>query len=76
MGNMGGGMYNNNQSMGSAAPASGNTGSKYGGFGSEDLNKFGYNDSDKFGNNAYDPYTKNQSISTHGTKKEEKKKPA
>lgn len=38
-----------------AAPASG---TKYGGFGSEDIAKFGYNNSDQFGGGPYDPYTK------------------
>jgi hypothetical protein len=39
-----------------AAPASG---TKYGGFGSEDIAKFGYNNSEQFGTSGpYDPYTK------------------
>jgi len=42
----------------SAGPASG-TGNKYGGFGSQDIDKFGYNNKDQFGaNGAYDPYTR------------------
>lgn len=45
--------YNSNNP---AAPASG----KYGGFGSEDIDKFGYNPG-KF-NAVYDPYTKGHSI--------------
>lgn len=45
---------------GSAAPASGSQ--KYGGFGSEDIQKLGYNNSGQFGNTGpYDPYTKGQS---------------
>jgi hypothetical protein len=47
--------YNSNYP---AAPASG----KYGGFGSEDMDKFGYNPG-KF-NSVYDPYTKGASVPT------------
>jgi hypothetical protein len=64
----------------SAAPPSGNNnGSKYGGFGSEDIARFGYNNSEQFGaQGVYDPYTKTESISTNPTapKKEEKKNTA
>ena len=52
----------------SAAPASGKSGSQYGGFGSEDIAKFGYNDKEKYGDGgAYDPYTVTQSIETKQT---------
>lgn len=50
-----------NSGVGSAAPASG---TKYGGFGSEDIKKFGYNNDAQFGTGPYDPYTKTESIST------------
>lgn len=55
-------------SSGPAAPASG---TKYGGFGSEDIAKFGYNKSDQFGGGPYDPYTKTQSTTTGTTSKPE-----
>lgn len=44
---------------GAAAPASG----KYGGFGSEDINKLGYGDTGQMGK-AYDPFSKSQSLNT------------
>jgi hypothetical protein len=56
-------------SSGPAAPASG---TKYGGFGSEDIAKFGYNKSDQFGGGPYDPYTKTQSTTTGTTSKPDK----
>ena len=51
-----------------AAPASG----KYGGFGSEDMDKFGYNPG-KF-NNVYDPYTKEVSRPTKAAEEPAKHK--
>ena len=52
-----------------AAPASG---TKYGGFGSEDIAKFGYNKPEQFGVGPYDPYTKTQSTTTQPIKNQKK----
>ena len=67
-------------SSGHSGPAAPASGTKYGGFGSDDIAKFGYNKSDQFGTGPYDPYTKTQSTTTQPApakdKKEERKKPA
>jgi len=56
----------------SAGPASG---SKYGGFGSQDINKLGYYNKDQFGTGgAYDPYTRSQATETKPAETTDKKK--
>ena len=57
----------------SAGPASG-TGSKYGGFGSQDIANAGFNNKDQFGaNGAYDPYTRTQATDTAPVKEKKEK---
>ena len=62
-----GGGFSSSTIPGSSGPAAPASGTKYGGFGSEDIAKFGYNKSDQFGGGPYDPYTKTQSTTTGTT---------